>query len=46
MSSEGVRPGEALSTDSAIVGLAVLVSWLVHFNCMEQVTTKFHDQQA
>jgi len=46
MSSEGVRPGEALSTDSAIVGLAVLVSWLVHFNCLEQVTTKFHDQQA
>ena len=31
MSSEGVRPVEALSTDSAIVGLAVLVSWLVNF---------------
>ena len=31
MSSEGVRLGEALSTDSAIVGLAVLVPWLVHF---------------
>ena len=28
MSSEGVRPAETLSTDSAIVGLAVLVSWL------------------
>ena len=31
MSSKGVRPVEALSTDSAIIGLAVLVSWLVHF---------------
>ena len=31
MSSEGVRPAEALSTDNAIVGLAVLVPWLVHF---------------
>ena len=28
MSSEGVRPEEALSTDSAIEGFAVLVSWL------------------
>ena len=46
MSYEGVRPAEALSTDSAIVGLAVLVSWLVHFNCLEQVSTKLHDQQA
>ena len=31
MSSEGVRPVEALSTDSAIVGLAVLVPLLEHF---------------
>ena len=28
MSYEGVRPAEALSTNSAIVVLAVLVSWL------------------
>ena len=28
MSSEGVRPAEALFTDSAIIGLVVLVSWL------------------
>ena len=28
MTSEGVRLAEALSTDSAIVVLAVLVSWL------------------
>ena len=28
MSSEGVRPAETLSTDSAIAGLVVLVSYL------------------
>ena len=37
MSSEGVRPAEALSTDSAIVGLVYIISVYIRLSCSRKI---------